>query len=303
MDLLLGDTASPSGEGAAIADSSTRTFMQDAIEASMTTPVVVVFWTPRSPACKETLALAGRLAAAARGKVKAVKIDIDREPELARQMQVRAVPTLFAIKEGRPLDMLPGPQPESEVRAFFDRLEGKTGPDPRIEPMLAAARDALDKGDLKQAIGLYQQVLQLSPGDPAAIGGFLRCNLSAGHVAEAQKILDQLPPDIKKHPEIQAVATTLELAAEAAGVDAAAAERRLAADPGDHQARFDLALAAYARGDAGRAIALLLEIVARDRTWKDDAARLRLLKILEALGPADPAAKAGRRRLQMLLMV
>jgi putative thioredoxin len=305
MDLIFGDHAAPGGTAAPdlVKDSGSRTFMQDVIDASMQVPVVVDFWSPRSPACKAVSALLERHVRAAQGRVRLVRINVDENPQLAQQMQVRSVPTAFAIKDGRPLDMLTGAMSEPEIRSFIDAITGTAQINAQIEAMLETARAALADGDLPQAIGLYQQILQATPGNPGAIAGFLRCNLAAGRVDQARAILGRIPDDLKKHPEIAAVSATLELAAEGAGADPAAAKARLTADPNDHQARFDLAMAAYATGDAAGAIRDLLEIVRRDRAWNDDGARKRLLKILEALGPADPVGKSGRRQLQMLLMV
>jgi putative thioredoxin len=306
MDLILGGgAAQPSGAAAQdlVKDSNTQGFMRDVIDASMTVPVVVDFWSPRSPSCKQVSALLERHVRAAAGRARLVRVNVDENPQLAQQMQVRSVPTAFAVKDGRPLDMLTGAMTEHEIRSFIGAITGNARLDAQVEAMLETARTALTGGDLSQAIALYQQILQVAPGNPGAIAGFLRCNLAAGRVDQARAILGQIPDDLKKHPEIAAVAATLELAAEGAGADPDAAKARLAADPNDHQARFDLAMAAYAMGDAAAAIRELLEIVRRDRAWNDDGARKRLIKILEALGPADPVGKSGRRQLQMMLMV
>ncbi|WP_337996316.1 thioredoxin [Oleispirillum naphthae] len=305
MDLIFGENAAAGGPAAQdlVKESDTQTFMQDVIDVSMNVPVIVDFWAPWCGPCKQLMPLLERLVRAAQGRVRLVKINVDENPQLAQQMQVRSVPTVFAIKEGRPVDMLVGAQTEREVKAFIDRIGGGAQIDAQIDAMLETARETLAAGRLPQAIAMYQQILQAAPGHPGAVAGFLRCNLAAGRVEKAKSLLEQIPPDLKKHPEIAAVIATIDLAAEGAGTDVAALQARLAADANDHQARFDLAMAAYAAGDAETAIRELLEIVRRDRAWDEDGARKRLLKILEALGPADPAAKSGRRQLQMLLMV
>jgi putative thioredoxin len=173
----------------------------------------------------------------------------------------------------------------------------------QVDAMLGTARQALADGDLTQAITLYQQILQAAPGNAGAIAGILRCNMAAGRFEQAQTILGQLPDELKKNPEIAAVIATLELAAEGTDIDVPMAIAALAANDDDHEARFNLAMAAYAQGDSATAIKELLEIVGRDRTWNDDGARKRLLRIFDALGPSDPEAKSGRRMLQMMLMV
>jgi len=305
MDLIFGENAATGGAAAQdlVKESNTQTFMQDVIDVSMSVPVIVDFWAPWCGPCKQLMPILERLVRAAKGRVRLVKINVDENQQLAQQMQVRSVPTVFAIKDGRPVDMLVGAQGERELKAFIDRIGGDDQLNAQIDAMLDAARQALAAGQLPQAIAMYQQILQAAPGNPGAIAGFLRCNLAAGRAEKARSLLEQIPDDLKKHPEIAAVIASLDLAAEGSDADPAALRARLAADANDHQARFDLAMAAYAAGDAEAAIRELLEIVRRDRTWDDDGARKRLLKILEALGPADPVAKSGRRQLQMLLMV
>ncbi len=300
MDLIIGGAAAATGGANAsglVKDSNTRGFMQDVIDASVSVPIVVDFWSPHSPSCKQVSALLDRHVRAAAGRVRLVRINVNENPQLAQQMQVRSIPTAFAVKEDRPPDMLTGAMSEHEIKSFIDAISGNARLNAQIETILDTARAALADGDLSQAIGLYQQVLQAAPDNPGAIAGFLRCNLASGRVDQARAILVQIPDDLKKHPEIASVIATLDLAAEDAVIDPEAARAKLATNPDDHQARFDLAMAAYSVGDAAAAIRGLLEIVRRDRLWDDDGARKRLLKILEVLGPSDPLGKSGRRRL------
>ncbi len=303
MDFLLGGGAAAPGGADLVKASNTQGFMQDVIDVSMQVPVAVQFWSPRSPQCKAVTEMLSRQVRALGGRVRLVTINVDENPQLAQQMQVRSVPAIFAIKDGRPVDMIQGAPAEAEVKSFLAALTTDARLNAQVDAMLETARQALDQGQLPQAIQMYQQILQAAPGNPGAIAGFMRCNMAAGRFDQAKTILGQLPDDLKKHPEIAAVAATLDLAAEGTDIDVPLAIANLAANPDDHEARFNLAMAAYAQGDAETAVKELLEIVARDRTWNDDGARKRLLKILEALGPADPVGKSGRRRLQMMLMV
>lgn len=306
MDLLFGDGAAAQG-GAGGQDlvkaTNTQNFMHDVIDASMQGPVVVQFWSPRSAQCKAVTETLARLVRGLGGRVRMATVNVDENPQLAQQMQVRSVPAIYAIKDGRPVDMIQGAPAESEIKSFLSALTSDARLNAQIDAMLETARAALDQGQLQQAIQMYQQILQAAPGNPGAIAGFMRCNMAAGRFDQAKTILAQLPDDIRKHPEVAAVAATLELAAEGADIDVPRAIANLAANPDDHAARFNIAMAAYAQGDAATAVKELLEIVARDRAWNDDGARKRLLKILEALGPTDPVGRSGRRRLQMMLMV
>ncbi len=307
MDFLFGDGAAAKGGATGGQDmikaSNTQDFMRDVIDASMSAPVVVQFWSPRSAQCKQVTTMLERAIRAANGRIRMVTINVDENPQLAQQMQVRSVPAIFAIKDGRPVDMLAGVPTEQDLQAFLGALTNDARMLAQIEAMLATARQALVDGDVAQAIGIYQQILQAAPGNPGAIAGILRCNMAAGRFDQAQAILAKLPDEMKKNPEIAAVIATLELAAEGTDIDVPLAIAALAANPDDHEARFNLAMAAYAQGDSATAIKELLEIVGRDRTWNEDGARKRLLRIFEALGPTDPDAKSGRRMLQMMLMV
>ena len=267
MDFLFGDGAAAQG-GAGGQDlvkaSNTQNFMQDVIDTSMQVPVVVEFWSPRSPQCQQTLQMVERQVRTMGGRVRMVTINVDENPQLAQQMQVRSVPAIFAIKDGRPVDMIQGAPAEAEVKSFLGALTNDARLNAQIDAMLETARTALTDGQLAQAIQMYQQILQAAPGNPGAIAGFMRCNMAAGRFDQAKTILAQLPDDLKKNPEIAAVAATLDLAAEGTDIDVPLAIANLAENPDDHEARFNLAMAAYAQGDAATAIKELLEIVARN---------------------------------------
>jgi len=300
----------PAGDGAAgdgdlVKETSTASFAQDVLDASMATPVIVDFWAPWCGPCKQLGPLLEQAVKAARGAVRLVKVDIDQNQELAMQLRVQSVPAVYAFYQGRPIDGFVGALPESQVKAFIDRLVqaagADQGPDP-LEEALAQAQSALESGQLGAASSLFAQVLHHAPENPKAIAGMIRCQLDSGETAEAKAMFEDLPDEVKADPALASVAASLELAdmsAEAA--DVMALKERLAANENDHQARFDLAMAHYAAGEAEGAAGELLEIIRRDRAWNDEAARKQLLKFFEAWGPTDPRTLEARRRLSSML--
>ncbi len=303
MEILLGGSQDGGGNngGGFVREGSTATFMQDVIEASQEVPVVVDFWAPWCGPCKTLGPLLERLVNAERGGLRMVKINVDENQELAAQMRVQSIPAVYAFKDGRPVDAFVGAQSESQVRQFIQRLTGGQGTAAMLDEMLTQAAERLAAGDAEGAAQIYHQVLSQDQSNVPALAGYLRCLVKLGDTASAQQILDQLPPELADNSDIQGVKTALELAQRGGGADLGALERRVAADADDHQARYDLALAAFAAGDKQRAVDELLEIVRRDRAWNDEAARKELVKLFDALGPKDPLTAAGRRRLSSLL--
>jgi putative thioredoxin len=242
---------------------------------------------------------------AARGAVRLVKIDIDQNQELAVQLRVQSVPAVYAFFQGRPVDGFVGALPESQVKAFIDRLSQTAGtgqgPDP-LEEALEQAQSALEGGQLGAASALFAQVLQHDPENLQATAGMIRCRLASGDTADAKAMFEGLPDEVKGDAALASVAASLELADMSAETgDVLALQSQLAANPNDHQARFDLAMAQYAAGDAEGATDALLEIIRRERTWNDEAARKQLLKFFEAWGPTDPRTLEARRRLSSML--
>jgi len=291
-------TTSPAGGGDLIKDGTTDSFMADVIEASTSVPVIVDFWAPWCGPCKTLGPMLEKLVRQMNGAVRMVKINVDENQQLAAQLRVQSVPTVYGFRDGRPIDAFAGAVPESQIKQFLQGLTG--GAKNSVDDMLAQARTALDGGDTDTALALYQQVLQADQGNTKAIGGYLRALVANGQTGDAAQILAQLPEDLARDPEIASARTKLELAQESAGpVDELRA--RVAADPADHQARYDLANALYAADQVEAAINELLELFRRDRTWNEDAARQRLLKVFEALGADHPAVAAGRRRLSALI--
>lgn len=291
-------TASPAAGGDLIKDGTTDSFMADVIEASARVPVVVDFWAPWCGPCKTLGPMLEKLVRQMNGAVRMVKINVDENQQLAAQLRVQSVPTVYGFRNGRPVDAFAGAQPESQLKQFLSALTG--GAENSVDALLTQAQSALDGGDPATALAVYQQVLQADQGNTKAIAGYLRALVAAGQTGDAAQILAQLPADLLSDPDIAAAKTRLELAQESSG-PLPELRARVDADPTDLQARYDLANALYAADQPDAAVEELLELFRRDRTWNDDAARQRLLKIFEALGPGHPVVAAGRRRLSSLV--
>ncbi|MFA7428803.1 MAG: thioredoxin [Rhodospirillaceae bacterium] len=287
------------GNGAdLVKDTDTENFMTDVIEASRTAPVIVDFWAPWCGPCKTLGPLLEKLVRQSGGKVRMVKINVDENQELAAQFRIQSIPAVYAFKDGRPADGFMGALPESQLKQFIDRLVG--GSANTIDEMLADAKQLFDDGHPEAAQQAYQQVLAQDQGNPLALAGALRCLIAIGENDTATEVLGQLPPELLAHPEVQAVKTMLDLASEAAG-EIGELEAKVAANPGDHQARYNLAMAYFGAGRRQETADTLLDIMKADRTWNDEQARKQLLKLFEAFGPTDPVTVGARRKLSALL--
>lgn len=285
-----------------IKDATDASFMADVIEESRKQPVIVDFWASWCGPCRQLTPTLEKAVTAAKGKVKLVKVDIDKNPRFATQLRVQSIPTVYAFKDGQPVDGFMGALPESQVKQFIDKLGGPAGAgevESPVEELLAIAAESLGLGDIGGAAQAYAQILQFEPTNLKAIAGLARAYLSGGDVERAREVLEMAPAD-SKDADIAGVRAALELASGPVG-ETAELQRRLQADPNDHQARFDLAGALAGQGQLEPAVDHLLEIVRADREWNDGAARAQLLKVFEAAGLNSDVAKAGRRKLSSLL--
>jgi putative thioredoxin len=305
MQLFAG-AAAPTAAGDAadvVKDGSLQTFAQDVIQASQAVPVLVDFWAPWCGPCKQLTPVLEKVVRAAKGKVRLVKINIDQNPELAQQLRVQSVPTVYAFLGGQPVTGFAGAQPESQVKALVDRLVAETGGGAMEDDgLLEAAQDAAAHGDTRTAARLFQQLLAEDPAQPEAIGGLARCLIADRKFADARSLLDGAPKEVAGHVAVSGAKAALALAEEAGELgDPRDLQARLETDPGDHQARYRLATALFLRGQAETAMEHLVRIVRSDRDWQDDLARKQLVKFFDALGPKDPATLKGRRMLSTVL--
>ena len=284
-----------------IKNTTTAGFARDVLEASRKVPVIVDFWAPWCGPCKQLTPMLEKVVRGAGGKVRLVKINIDEHPAIAQQLRVQSIPTVYAFRDGRPLDGFMGAQPESAVRAFVDRLLGDEA-EADIATVLKEAEAALEAGDLQSAAEIFAAVLREDQQNPTALAGLARAYLISGDTARSEQTIALVPPDKRELAAVKSVRAALDLARLADASDnRGELEARLASNPADHQARYDLAVALAARGEKEAALDHLLEIVRRDRTWNDQAARKQLVQLFDAWGPKDPATSDGRRRLSSIL--
>jgi putative thioredoxin len=287
-----------------IKDSGIETFAADVIEASRDVPVIVDFWAPWCGPCKQLGPAIEKVVKEANGAVKLVKVNIDENQEIARQLRIQSIPTVYAFKNGQPVDGFMGAIPESQIREFVGHLTGGHGGHDHTAEVLAAAEEAFNAGDVTAAAQAYGHVLQDEPGQPKAVAGLARCYLQSGDLERARSTLQLVRPDGAADEAIRAVDAELKLretAIAAPVADTSAARAKVDANPADHHARYDYALALDAAGDRDGALEQLLDIVKRDRKWNEDASRKHLVTLFEAMGPTDPRTIDARRKLSSIL--
>ncbi|MEM6663955.1 MAG: thioredoxin [Pseudomonadota bacterium] len=294
----LGSAAAPAA--APVKDVSEATFAADVLDASNEVPVIVDFWAPWCGPCKTLGPMLETAVAKTGGKVRMVKVNVDENQMIAQQMRVKSIPAVFAFVGGRPVDGFMGAVPQSEIDSFVKRLieAGGGGFDEALE----TAEQMLEEGAAAEAAQTFAAILGEDPEETRAMGGLVRATLAAGQVEQAKGMLAQVPPEKADDPAIAAARAAVELAeqAEEAG-ETGELRAAVEADPANHQARFDLAVALSAGGDQDGAITELLELFRRDREWNDAAAKDQLFKIFEMLGPKDPLALTGRRKLSSMI--
>jgi putative thioredoxin len=286
----------------AVTDTTTATFTADVIQESRKQPVLVDFWAPWCGPCKQLQPALEKAVAAAGGRVRLVKMNIDEHPAIAGQLGIQSIPAVIAFKNGQPVDGFMGAVPDSQIRDFIAKLVGPDAAPPQVAEALAAAKQAHESGDPQTAMEIYAAVLQEVPDHVEAIGALAGLLLDAGDATGAEEMMARAPADKQDAPALAAIRARMALAAEAEGLgNPAELESRLARDPKDHQARFDLAMIRNAEGRRDEAADNLLAIIKADRTWNEDGARAQLLKLFEAWGMTDEATLAARRKLSSLL--
>jgi len=300
--------AAPAAAGELIKDGDQKTFMQDVIQASKDVPILVDFWATWCGPCKTLTPTLEKVVKAAQGRVRLVKIDIDKNRQLVQQLAqmglpLQSVPTVVGFVQGQIADLFQGALPEGEVKKFVEALLKMGGGTLPGADLLAEAKAAAEQGDHRTALDLFAALAQAEPENPEAFAGLARTLMALEEEEQAGQVLEAVPEKLRDHAEIASVRSALELAREgrAAREKLGEFEKRLAADADDHAARIDLAVALNAMGERAKAVDQLVEAIRRDRAWNDEAARRQLLKFFEAWGFDDPATLAGRRKLSTLL--
>src|SRR6202789_3457156 len=292
----------PQPKAGTVKDVTSASFRADVLTASTRQPVLVDFWAPWCGPCKQLAPALEKAVADSGGKVTLVKMNIDEHPQIPGQLGIQSIPAVIAFDKGQPVDGFVGARPESQIRGFIETLLGPTQSAAAV--LLGGAGQAAASGDADGAGAIFSEILAEEPGEAKAIGGLAKLHVAAGRLAEAKGLLETAPAapaGKEEEPAGVAAWAALHLAEQASNVgELAPLERAVAANPDDHQARFDLAVALSAKDDRNGAADQLLEIIRRDRKWNDEAARKQLLQLFEAWGLMDPASVAARRKLSAI---
>ncbi len=296
-----GDPTAASAGDDLVIDTTTQTFAKDVIEESRRRPVLVDFWAPWCGPCKTLGPVIEKAVRSAKGAVRLAKMNIDEHPAIAGQLGIQSIPAVIAFANGQPVDGFVGAQPESQIKEFIARVAGPAGPSD-AEALVADGEALLEAGDLPAASESFAAALKTEPESIPAVAGLARVMLAAGEVERAAQTLDMLPASAATDARVAAVRARIDLSRQTATLgDRASLEAKVAADPADLQARFDLALLLNAEGDREGAADRLLEIMRKNRSWEEEKARKQLLQFFEAWGPMDEATRSGRRQLSSLL--
>jgi putative thioredoxin len=300
-----GSGPAPQAASDLIKETTTQTFVKDVIEESKLQPVLIDFWAPWCGPCRQLTPIIEKAVRAAGGKVKLVKMNIDEHPAIPGQMGIQSIPAVIAFVNGQPADGFMGAVPESQVTAFIEKLTagmpGAAG-EPNIAEILAEAEAVLAEGDPATAASIYAEVLAADATNITALAGLAKCYVTSGALEQAKQTLAMVPESKRNDAAVKTVQASIDLAEQAAALGPVTElEQKVAADPLDHQARFDLATALNASGNRIEATNRLLEIVKRDRKWNEDGARKQLVQFFEAWGPTDEATIEGRKRLSTIL--
>ena len=284
-------------------DVNTDNFMAEVIDGSAKIPIVVQFWAPWCGPCKQLGPLLEKVVAAAKGKVKMARINIDENQQIAQQMRVQSVPTVYGFFNGQPVDGFAGAQPESTLKQFIDKLVAAGGSGPDIAAMVGVANSLLETQDYDNAMAQYHEIMATEPESPDGLAGMIRCMVGMKDIDGAREIVDQLDDEFRDKPAMVIAIDSLELAEKAAGAAGGLTQARAAvdADPNDLAARQELALGLFATGEQAESMEQLLESIRIDRAWNDEAARIQLLEFFKTLGPANRDVIAARRKLSTLL--
>jgi len=308
LDMMLGGQAAAKPDGSAesglVKDTTTANFQRDVLEESRRQPVLVDFWAPWCGPCKQLQPIIERVVAESNGRVKLVKLNIDDHPSIPGQLGIQSIPAVIAFVGGRPVDGFMGAVPESQVRAFIDKVAGPMVDEGEleIEAALTEAKTLLDAGDIAGAADIYGAVMQADPENLLALAGMAECMIAAGQWERARDLIAALPPEQAKDAAISALATRLAQIEEARKLgDPRALEQELSLNPDAHEARVKLAKILNVEGDREGATDHLIAIMKKDRAWDDDGARRQLLQFLEVWGFKDPASVAARRKMSSIL--